>query len=167
MNDQWDRASWTFHSLHFAEENRRVAPLAQRRAVRPRIDGSHTRIVVCSLTTSQHQPICSSLLQFALSIITHSFLVLLRSAISGEIALNLNAWLGLNCASISRSEDITVAIFGYPPVVWWSASSIVGTPSPETWIEPFIKGSDGIESDELISSFGPKRRIPIDRKSVV
>ena len=54
---------------------------------------------------------------------------------------------GFACASFGKSALITVAIFAYPPVVWWSAISTIGIPELVICIEPKVIAS------EIISNF--------------
>ena len=49
---------------------------------------------------------------------------------------------GASCPAIGRSAAITDAILGYPPAVWRSAISRIGSPAAGTWIAPNASGSE-------------------------
>src|SRR3954468_18263263 len=51
---------------------------------------------------------------------------------------------GANCPAVGKSAVITVAIFGYPPVVWRSAISRIGWPDAGTCTEP-----SGVASESM------------------
>lgn len=65
---------------------------------------------------------------------------------------------GIHWASRGISALITVAILGYPPVVWWSAIITIGCLSAGTWTEPNTMPSDMRSARPLWAMAAPWRR---------
>ena len=58
--------------------------------------------------------------------------------------MNLISVPGIIRPSFGMSDEMTVAIFGYPPVVWQSAIRMIGNPLPGTWIAPRTMPSEAM-----------------------
>ena len=59
------------------------------------------------------------------------------------------------------SDEMTVAIFGYPPVVWQSAIRMIGNPLPGTWIAPRTMPSEAMLYPFSWVTAAPSRRMPM------
>src|SRR6266571_6262823 len=88
-------------------------------------------------------------------------------ACSQPIGSNRSSSRGRSCPTPARSAEITLAIFGYPPVVCCSTNRMIGCPPAGAWIAPSETPSVIICPACGVSMAGPESRKPMRLDSSV